>query len=196
MTRPEERPGNGALRERPATVRLPGSCSRRISLLRLRAASVSKLDRSDAGGFPGETGAGVQLPPHRDLARRQAGLQHGSGRRPAPLQGPRGPDGVAGHERADSLPAWRLDPGTVGSTEGGRERGLQPKQIDRSGECVRVCFSLPPSHLGCLIDRSYVSAGGNWSFLPALEKNRFRLVRLYSKCRRLESPPFHPIVNR
>lgn len=98
-----------------------------------------------------------------------------------PSPGPRGPDGVAGHERADSLPAWRLDPGTVGSTEGGRERGQQPKQIDRSGECVRVCFSLPPSRLGCLIDRSYVSAGGNWSFLPALEKNRFRLVLIVFK---------------
>lgn len=75
-------------------------------------------------------------------------------------------------------------------------RGQQPKQIDRSGECVRVCFSLPPSRLGCLIDRSYVSAGGNWSFLPAME-NRFRLVLVKMQTIRITAPPHTPpIVNR
>lgn len=90
------------------------------------------------------------------------------------------------------FPLWRLDPGTVGSTEGGRERGQQPKQIDRSGECVRVCFSLPPSRLGCLIDRSYVSADGNWSFLPAMEKNRFRLVLILVKMQTIRITASHP----
>lgn len=49
------------------------ACSRRTSLPRLRAgpsavhceASLRKLDRSDAGGFPGETSARVQLYPQR-----------------------------------------------------------------------------------------------------------------------------------
>lgn len=49
------------------------ACSRRTSVPRLCAgpgaahcgASVRKLDHSDAGGFPGETGARVQLYPQR-----------------------------------------------------------------------------------------------------------------------------------
>lgn len=68
LIRPEERPGNGALRERLATVRLPGSCllAAHIPPSAPRwSPPVRKLDHSDAGGFPGETSARVQLYPQR-----------------------------------------------------------------------------------------------------------------------------------
>lgn len=110
LTRPEERPGNGALRERLATVRLPSCCSRRTSFPWLRAGSsvahcgtsVPELDRSDAGGFPGETGARVQLhAPSALWCGGGLGCSSEAGGGLAPLQGPgcpaaqRGPWGAS-----------------------------------------------------------------------------------------------------
>lgn len=113
------------------------ACSRRTASPRLLAgpgaarggASVRELDHSDAGGFPGETSARVQLDPQRAsgwaAARKRAAAACPSPGSPLPccLAGP------TGREKGDFPSYSRLDPGTVGSTDGGRERGPQPKQI-------------------------------------------------------------------
>lgn len=151
------------------------ACSRRTSLPRLRArpsaahrgASVRKLDHSDAGGFPGETSARVQLYPQRAPGYAAARKRAAAAACPSPgsplpccLAGPLGRFSVrpAGRERGDFPSDSRLHPGTVGSTEGGRERGPQPKQIHRSGECACLFLCLPGVQNALLTDTTCLPA--------------------------------------
>lgn len=153
LTRPEERPGNGALRERLATVRLlvssllaahiPPSAPRlpQRGTLRGLAPKVRPQRRR-------RVSRGNQRPrPALSSARSGLGCSTEAGG--GGLSGPccsAGPLGCfyvkpAGRERGDFPYNWLLDPGTVGSTERVRERGPQPKQIHRSGECACLFLS-------------------------------------------------------
>lgn len=136
------------------------ACSRRTSCPRLRAGpgpgTLRGLGRKVRSQRHRRVSRGYQCPPAASSflpSALRAGMQRGSGRRrrkrPAPLQGPRclaEPLGrfcerPAGRERGDFPFDSSLDAGTVGSSEGDRERGPEPKQIHRSGECAWLFLS-------------------------------------------------------
>lgn len=175
LTRPEERPGNGALRERLATVRLPGSsllaahippsAPRRPQRRTLRGLAPKvrpqrrrRVSRGNQRPRPALSSARSGLGCSTEAGGGGLSLSRVPAARPGPwvasTRSPRAARGVI------SLPigVWILGPSDPPRETGSADLNQNKYTVVGS---VRVSFSQPPWRLECLIDRYYVSAGGN-----------------------------------